>query len=57
MREFNVTGTCNPQRHYMVDSSKRFEAIVRYIETGKCFNINRARWLQLEKTIYCKKQK
>ena len=43
MREFNVTGTCNPQRHYMVDSSKRFEAIVRYIETGKYFTINRAR--------------
>lgn len=43
MREFNVTGTCNPARHYMVDTSKQFEAIVRYIDTGKYFTINRAR--------------
>ena len=43
MREFNVTGICNPARHYMVDTSKRFEEILRYIDTGKYFTINRAR--------------
>lgn len=43
MREFNVTGTCNPERHYMVDTSKQFEEIIRYLDTGKYFTINRAR--------------
>ena len=43
MKEFNVTGSCNPAWHYMVDTSTRFEAIIRYIETGKYFTINRAR--------------
>lgn len=43
MKEFNVTGSCNPAWHYMVDTSKRFEAIIRYVDTGKYFTINRAR--------------
>lgn len=44
MKEFHVTGTCNPKRHYMVDISCRIEQITRdYIEKGKYFMINRAR--------------
>lgn len=43
MKEFNVTGSCNPRLHYMVDTSKRFEVVERYIESGKYFTINRAR--------------
>lgn len=43
MREFNVTGTCIPSEHYMVDISKKIEQIVPLIEKGKYFNINRAR--------------
>lgn len=42
-REFNVTGSCNPQWHYMVDTAKRFEAIENLIDKGKYFTINRAR--------------
>ena len=42
-KEFNVTGSCNPEWHYMVDTTKRFEAIERLIDTGKYFTINRAR--------------
>ena len=42
-KEFNVTGSCNPEWHYMVDTAKRFESVERLIDTGKYFAINRAR--------------
>jgi hypothetical protein len=43
-KEFNITGSCNPRAHYMVDTSAKITAIVRdYIERGKYFTINRAR--------------
>ena len=42
-KEFNVTGSCNPQWHYMVDTPKRFEAVETLIARGKYFTINRAR--------------
>ena len=40
---FNTTGSCNPARHYMVDTEKRFKAVERLIDTGSYFTINRAR--------------
>lgn len=42
-KEFNITGSCNPQWHYMVDTAKRFEAVENLIDNGKYFTINRAR--------------
>lgn len=42
-KEFNVTGSCNPQWHYMVNTEKRFEAVEALIDKGKYFTINRAR--------------
>ena len=42
-KEFNVTGSCNPQRHYMVDTEKRFKAVENLINRGNYFTINRAR--------------
>lgn len=42
-KEFNITGSCNPQWHYMVDTSKRFDAVENLIDKGKYFTINRAR--------------
>ena len=42
-KEFNTTGSCNPNRHYMVDTSKRFKAVESMIDRGKYFTINRAR--------------
>ncbi len=42
-KEFNVTGSCNPEWHYMVDMTKRFEAVENLIDSGKYFTINRAR--------------
>lgn len=42
-KRFNVTGSCNPERHYMVDTAKRFEAVENMIDAGEYFTINRAR--------------
>ena len=42
-KEFNITGTCNPQRHYMVDTARRFEGVKSLIDKGNYFTINRAR--------------
>ncbi|QTA82681.1 AAA ATPase-like domain-containing protein [Desulfonema limicola] len=42
-REFNDTGLCVSNRHYMVDTSKKIESIFRLIEKGKYFTINRPR--------------
>jgi AAA-like domain len=42
-KEFNVTGNCLPDRHYMADTSAKFKAIMRLVEQGKYFAINRPR--------------
>ena len=42
-REFNITGSCNPALHYMVDTSSRLAVIEGMIDRGKYFTINRAR--------------
>lgn len=43
-RKFNVTGTCYPQRHYMVILDDRVEKIKEeYVDYGSYFVINRGR--------------
>lgn len=43
-KKFHVTGTCIPEKNYMVDISGRLDEIIEnYIEEGKYFTINRAR--------------
>ena len=42
-RTFNVTGSCNPKLHYMVDITGRLEKIKALIDNGDYFTINRAR--------------
>ncbi len=42
-KEFNVTGACQPEIHYMVDITKRLEDIKEYVDKGRYFTINRAR--------------
>ena len=42
-KRFNVTGSCNPEKHYMVDTEKRFKAVEELIDGGAYFTINRAR--------------
>ena len=31
-KKFNITGSCNPERHYMVDSKKRKKTEPHWIE-------------------------
>lgn len=43
MKRFNVTGTCYPDDHYMVDISERIKTIEQMIERGDYFCINAGR--------------
>ena len=43
MREFNVTGICVPDMHYMVNISGKVEQIFELVEGKKYFTINRGR--------------
>ncbi|WP_461207415.1 AAA family ATPase [Clostridium sp. DL1XJH146] len=42
-KEFNVTGTCIPEMHYMVDTKNKLENVMELIRKGKYFTINRPR--------------
>ena len=42
-KEFNITGTCYQQEHYMMDYSKKLAGIMELIEMKKYFTINRPR--------------
>lgn len=42
-RSFNVTGSCNPVRHYMVDIQDKLQQIKTLVDDGAYFTINRAR--------------
>jgi hypothetical protein len=50
MRKFNVTGTCYPDEHYMVDLTSRIAAIRKMVEGGDYFTINRS-WQYGKTTI------
>lgn len=43
MKKFNVTGTCFPKRHYMVDISDRVAQIKTMVDDNAYFCINRGR--------------
>lgn len=43
MKEFNTTGICLPNRHYMVDLTERCLQIKKMVDSGKYFCINRGR--------------
>lgn len=43
MKEFNTTGLCNPDKHYMVDITDRLVQIKKMIDKGNYFTINRSR--------------
>ncbi|MDE5936182.1 MAG: ATP-binding protein [Ruminococcus sp.] len=40
---FNITGSCNPQEHYMVNLDSRLAEIKKMIDKGQYFCINRER--------------
>ncbi|MBI4647340.1 MAG: AAA family ATPase [Bacteroidia bacterium] len=52
-KEFNDTGVCVPNMHYMVDTSKQINEILHnLIKRGKYFTINRARQFGKTTTIF-----
>ncbi|MCL2321340.1 MAG: AAA-like domain-containing protein [Oscillospiraceae bacterium] len=53
MREFNVTGLCVPEKHYMVDTSDNLKKITELITKGKYFVINRPRQYGKTTTLSC----
>jgi hypothetical protein len=42
-KQFNITGVCIPEKHYMVDISNKTAKIIEMIERGDYFVINRPR--------------
>ncbi|MCQ2234664.1 MAG: AAA-like domain-containing protein [Paludibacteraceae bacterium] len=42
-KRFNTTGSCNPERHYMVNIDDKLKQIEAIIDEGLYFTINRAR--------------
>lgn len=43
-RRFNITGSCNPKRHYMVNLDDRLKNIKEnYVDEGSYFVINKGR--------------
>jgi hypothetical protein len=43
MKQFNITGVCIENKHYMVDIGNKINKIINMIENDKYFTINRAR--------------
>jgi hypothetical protein len=43
MKKFNVNGSCFPEDHYMVDISGKFNQVMKLVEQGEYFTINRPR--------------
>jgi len=52
MREFNVTGLCIPDKHYMVDISEKLAKIKKMVDRGDYFTINRARQYGKTTTLF-----
>ncbi len=43
-KRFNITGSCKPQKHYMVNLADRIKRIKEeYVDEGSYFVINRGR--------------
>ena len=51
-KEFNVTGTCIPKMHYMVDTSNKLKKTIKLIDNGRYFIINRPRQYGKTTTLF-----
>ena len=52
MKEFNITGTCYPECHYMVNLDSRLAQIKQMVDAGKYFSINKGRQYGKTTTIF-----
>ena len=50
---FNVTGTCIPNKHYMVDTLNKIDEIMKLIDNEEYFIINRPRQYGKTTTFFC----
>ncbi|MFT8344000.1 MAG: AAA family ATPase, partial [Clostridium beijerinckii] len=51
-KKFNITGTCIPDKHYMVDTSNKIEKILKLIDNEEYFIINRPRQYGKTTSLY-----
>jgi len=51
-KKFNDVGLCIPEKHYMADTSEKIQAILRMVEEGSYFVINRPRQYGKTTTLY-----
>ena len=51
-KEFNITGICYPEFHYMMDNSSKLQDVFELIERGKYFTINRPRQYGKTTTLF-----
>ncbi|MEZ4829335.1 MAG: AAA family ATPase [Bacteroidia bacterium] len=51
-KEFNITGTCYPDQHYMMDNRTKLAGVIELIERGKYFIINRPRQYGKTTTLF-----
>ncbi|MFD3156828.1 AAA family ATPase [Haloimpatiens sp. FM7330] len=51
-KKFNITGACIPNKHYMVEISRKLKSIVNLIEEEEYFIINRPRQYGKTTTMY-----
>ena len=51
-KKFNTTGKCLPDKHYMADVSAKLSEILKLIEDGEYFIINRPRQYGKTTTLY-----
>jgi hypothetical protein len=51
-KEFNINGSCNPDKHYMANVSKKLDAIMKLVEKGAYFIINRPRQYGKTATLF-----
>lgn len=52
MKEFNITGTCIPEKHYIVNVSNKLDRIINMIECENYFSIIRPRQYGKTTTLY-----
>ncbi|MEG2656890.1 MAG: AAA-like domain-containing protein [Clostridium sp.] len=51
-KKFNITGTCIPNRHYMVDTSNKIEKVMKLVNAEEYFIINRPRQYGKTTTLF-----
>lgn len=51
-KKFNVTGVCIPEKHYMVNIQNKLNDIMRMVEAGEYFTINRPRQYGKTTTLF-----